>query len=102
MSKIVSEFVSFTLLVVMLIAFCIALYFNKQKDEQIVLLNKEIEFYKSKAEQGYRIDSLNFNIIKQDSIINETKKAYIYEIELVEANNDIDAVAQFKELIGAE
>lgn len=75
--------------------------FNTVKDENI-LLKKEIEFYKAKAEQGYLIDSLEFNIVKQDSIINETKKSYIYEIEVVEANNNIDAVAQFKELIGAE
>ena len=65
-------------------------------------LEKEIEYYKQKTSNQELIDSLTFNIVKQDSIINETKKSYIYEIEVVEANNNIDAVAQFKELIGAE
>lgn len=65
-------------------------------------LEKQVEYYKSKVSNQDLIDSLTFNIVKQDSIINETKKSYIYEIEVVEANNNIDAVAQFKELIGAE
>ena len=87
---------------VLFVAFCILAYRDKNKSEEIALLKKEIEFYKAKAEQGYLIDSIEFNIVKQDSIITETKKSYIYEIELVEANNDVDALAQFKELIGAE
>lgn len=72
------------------------------KTNKIEYLEKEIEYYKQKTSNQELIDSLTFNIVKQDSIISETKKSYIYEIELVEANNNIDAVAQFKELIGAE
>lgn len=72
------------------------------KTNKIEYLEKEIEYYKQKTSNQELIDSLTFNIVKQDSIINETKKSYIYEIEVVEANNNVDAVAQFKELIGAE
>lgn len=72
------------------------------KTNKIEYLEKEIEYYKEKTSNQELIDSLTFNIVKQDSIINETKKSYIYEIEVVEANNNVDAVAQFKELIGAE
>lgn len=84
---------------------CIIAYLVRDdilKTNKIDYLEKQVEYYKTKASNKELIDSLTFNIVKQDSIINETKKSYIYEIEVVEANNNIDAVAQFKELIGAE
>lgn len=84
---------------------CILAYLVRDdilKTNKIDYLEKQVEYYKTKASNQELIDSLTFNIVKQDSIISETKKSYIYEIELVEANNNIDAVAQFKELIGAE
>ena len=84
---------------------CIIAYLVRDdilKTNKIDYLEKQVEYYKTKASNQELIDSLTFNIVKQDSIISETKKSYIYEIELVEANNNIDAVAQFKELIGAE
>lgn len=49
-----------------------------------------------------KVDSIEYNIQIKDSIIYELKKKYIDEIEVVKANNDIDALGQFKELVSAE
>ena len=49
-----------------------------------------------------KVDSIEYNIQVKDSIIYELKKKYIDEIEIVKANNDIDALGQFKELVSAE
>lgn len=49
-----------------------------------------------------KVDSIEYNIQVKDSIIYELKKKYIDEIEVVKANNDIDALGQFKELVSAE
>lgn len=49
-----------------------------------------------------KVDSIEYNIQIKDSIIYELKKKYIDEIEIVKANNDIDALGQFKELVSAE
>lgn len=49
-----------------------------------------------------KVDSIEYNIQIKDSIIYELKKEYINEIEVVKANNDIDALGQFKELVSAK
>lgn len=49
-----------------------------------------------------KVDSIEYNIQVKDSIIYELKKKYIDEIEIVKANNDIDALGQFKELVSAK
>ena len=50
----------------------------------------------------HKIDSIEYNIQIKDSIIYELKKEYINEIEIVKANNDIDALNQFKELVSSK
>ena len=42
------------------------------KTNKIEYLEKEIEYYKQKASNQELIDSLTFNIVKQDSIITAT------------------------------
>lgn len=62
-----------------------------------------VNYYKSiDSNVVEKVDSIEYNIQIKDSIIYELKKEYINEIEVVKANNDIDALSQFKELVGAE
>lgn len=49
-----------------------------------------------------KVDSIEYNIKIKDSIIYELKKKYINEIEIIKANNDIDALNQFKELVSSK
>lgn len=51
---------------------------------------------------AHKVDSIEYNIQIKDSIIYELKKEYINEIEIVKANNDIDALNQFKELVSSK
>lgn len=46
-----------------------------------------------------KVDSIEYNIKVLDSVIYNIKTKYIDEIEVVKANNDIDAFNQFKELV---
>lgn len=50
----------------------------------------------------HKVDSIEYNIQIKDSIIYELKKEYINEIEIVKANNDIDALNQFKKLVSSK
>ena len=50
----------------------------------------------------HKIDSIEYNIKQRDSIIYNIKTEFINEIEIIKANNDIDAVAQFKELVESD
>ena len=50
----------------------------------------------------HKIDSIEYNIKQKDSIIYNIKTEFINEIEIIKANNDIDAVAQFKELVESD
>ena len=50
----------------------------------------------------HKIDSIEYNIKQKDSIIYNIKIEYINEIEIIKANNDIDALAQFKELVESD
>lgn len=50
----------------------------------------------------HKIDSIEYNIKQKDSIIYNIKTEYINEIEIIKANNDIDALAQFKELVESD
>lgn len=62
-----------------------------------------VNYYKSiDSNVVEKVDSIEYNIQVKDSIIYELKKKYIDEIEIVKANNDIDALGQFKELVSAE
>lgn len=49
-----------------------------------------------------KIDSIEYNIRQKDTTIYNIKKEFINEIEIIKANNDIDAVAQFKQLVESE
>ena len=50
----------------------------------------------------HKIDSIEYNIKQKDSIIYKIKTEFINEIEIIKANNDIDAVNQFKQLVESE
>lgn len=50
----------------------------------------------------HKIDSIEYNIRQKDSIIYNIKTEFINEIEIIKANNDVDAVAQFKELVESD
>lgn len=63
----------------------------------------ELTYYKTIDTVAiHKIDSIEYNITQKDSIIYNIKKEFINEIETIKANNDIDAVAQFKELVESE
>ena len=63
----------------------------------------ELEYYHNIDTNAiHKIDSIEYNIKQKDSIIYNIKTEFINEIEIIKANNDIDAVAQFKELVESD
>ena len=63
----------------------------------------ELEYYRNIDTNAiHKIDSIEYNIKQKDSIIYNIKTEFINEIEIIKANNDIDAVAQFKELVESD
>ena len=63
----------------------------------------ELTYYKTIDTAAiHKIDSIEYNIRQKDTTIYNIKKEFINEIEIIKANNDIDAVAQFKELVESE
>lgn len=63
----------------------------------------ELEYYRNIDTNAiHKIDSIEYNIRQKDSIIYNIKTEFINEIEIIKANNDIDAVAQFKELVESD
>lgn len=63
----------------------------------------ELEYYHNIDTNAiHKIDSIEYNIRQKDSIIYNIKTEFINEIEIIKANNDIDAVAQFKELVESD
>lgn len=63
----------------------------------------ELEYYHNIDTVAiHKIDSIEYNIRQKDSIIYNIKTEFINEIEIIKANNDIDAVAQFKELVESD
>lgn len=76
-------------------------YKNLNKRYQQVI--SELTYYKTIDTVGiHKIDSIEYNIRQKDSIIYNIKTEFINEIEIIKANNDIDAVAQFKELVESD
>ena len=63
----------------------------------------ELEYYHNiDTAVIHKIDSIEYNIRQKDSIIYNIKTEFINEIEIIKANNDIDALAQFKELVESD
>lgn len=63
----------------------------------------ELEYYHNIDTNAiHKIDSIEYNIRQKDSIIYNIKTEFINEIEIIKANNDVDAVAQFKELVESD
>ena len=63
----------------------------------------ELEYYHNIDTNAiHKIDSIEYNIRQKDSIIYNIKTEFINEIEIIKANNDIDAVSQFKELVESD
>lgn len=63
----------------------------------------ELEYYHNIDTVAiHKIDSIEYNIRQKDSIIYNIKTEFINEIEIIKANNDIDAVTQFKELVESD
>lgn len=63
----------------------------------------ELEYYHNIDTNAiHKIDSIEYNIKQKDSIIYNIKTEFINEIEIIKANNDIDAVTQFKQLVESE
>ena len=72
---------------------------NKKYNE---VLNELNYYHNIDTNAIHKIDSIEYNIRQKDSIIYNIKTEFINEIEIIKANNDIDAVAQFKELVESE
>lgn len=63
----------------------------------------ELEYYHNIDTTAiHKIDSIEYNIRQKDSIIYNIKTEFINEIEVIKANNDIDALNQFKELVESD
>lgn len=78
----------------------IALYKSNSENKR---LQDIVNYYNSiDSNVVEKVDSIEYNIQIKDSIIYELKKEYINEIEIVKANNDIDALNQFKELVSSK
>lgn len=72
---------------------------NKKYNE---VLNELNYYHNIDTNAIHKIDSIEYNIKQKDSIIYNIKTEFINEIEIIKANNDIDAVAQFKQLVESE
>ena len=71
-----------------------------KKYQQVIA---ELTYYKTIDTVAiHKIDSIEYNIKQKDSIIYNIKTEFINEIEIIKANNDIDAVTQFKQLVESE
>ena len=73
--------------------------FSKKYNE---VLNELNYYHNIDTNAIHKIDSIEYNIKQKDSIIYNIKTEFINEIEIIKANNDIDAVAQFKELVESD
>ena len=74
-------------------------HLNKKYNE---VLNELNYYHNIDTNAIHKIDSIEYNIKQKDSIIYNIKTEFINEIEIIKANNDIDAVAQFKELVESD
>ena len=82
------------------IIYCIDYTKLKKKYNKALI---ELEYYHNIDTTAiHKIDSIEYNIRQKDSIIYNIKTEFINEIEIIKANNDIDAVAQFKELVESD
>lgn len=74
----------------------------KLKEKYNKALN-ELEYYHNIDTNAiHKIDSIEYNIRQKDSIIYNIKTKSINEIEIIKANNDIDALTQFQELVESD
>lgn len=82
----------------------VALAFESHRSKkEIKNLKEQLEYYKSiDTVLQPKVDSIEYNIIVKDSLVTEIKKKYIDEIEIVKHNNDVDALAEFQRLVGAD
>lgn len=84
------------------ISFVYKVKYNKLNNEYNKVID-ELEYYHNiDGVAIHKIDSIEYNIKQKDSIIYNIKTEFINEIEIIKANNDIDAVAQFKELVESD
>ena len=84
------------------ISFVYKVKYNKLNNEYNKVIT-ELEYYHNIDTNAiHKIDSIEYNIRQKDSIIYNIKTEFINEIEIIKANNDIDAVAQFKELVESD
>ena len=84
------------------ISFVYKVKYNKLNDEYNKVI-AELNYYRNIDTVAiHKIDSIEYNIRQKDSIIYNIKTEFINEIEIIKANNDIDAVAQFKELVESD
>lgn len=84
------------------ISFVYKVKYNKLNNEYKKVI-AELEYYHNIDTVAiHKIDSIEYNIKQKDSIIYKIKTEFINEIEIIKANNDIDAVNQFKQLVESE
>ena len=76
--------------------------YNKRNNEYKKVITKLEYYHNIDTNAIHKIDSIEYNIKQKDSIIYNIKTKYINEIEIIKANNDIDAVTQFQQLVESE
>lgn len=76
--------------------------YNNLNKEYNKVLNELNYYHNIDTVAIHKINSIEYNIKQKDSIIYNIKTEFINEIEIIKANNDIDAVAQFKELVESD
>lgn len=74
----------------------------KLKEKYNEALNELNYYHNIDTAAIHKIDSIEYNIRQKDSIIYNIKTEFINEIEIIKANNDIDAVNQFKQLVESD
>lgn len=94
------------LIICIIVASIICIYSSNKIDnlnKQIIELNNQIEYYKKAANPSKeKIDSLQYDIHRRDSIIYDIKTKYIKDVEIVKNMPDSNAVSLFKELVWAD
>lgn len=84
------------------ISFVYKVKYNKLNNKYNKVIAELNYYHNIDAAAIHKIDSIEYNIKQKDSIIYNIKTEYINEIEIIKANNDIDALAQFKELVESD
>lgn len=76
--------------------------YSKLEEKYNEALNELNYYHNVDTTAIHKIDSIEYNIKQKDSIIYNIKTEFINEIEIIKANNDIDALTQFKELVESD